>query len=230
MARMSILLAALGWLIVVLPAEARKADIGGVAIEFPAPEGYCDLERERPQDAKLWSTVEAALAGANQLLAMSVDCKQLDDWRAGNRPYLDDLAQYQTRADLAGRTFPDDPEGHIRQICQVMRSQSDSVLDQMKQNITERVEKALEGVKHSGISNVGVLGEDPGACFWGVMQSFALPDGSKKVQAALTAFTLQRGKLVYLYLFSPYVGPETFDKLLGQQRAAIVRFNTANKP
>src|SRR5438128_7490053 len=77
-------------------AAAKDARIGAASLNLPPPAGYCDLTEQQPSDARMIKIVGDLLAGRNELLAMSADCRQLENCRAGKEPVLDDYAQYQT--------------------------------------------------------------------------------------------------------------------------------------
>src|SRR5262245_65976100 len=76
-------------------AVAKDARIGTASLNLPPPTGYCDLTEQQPSDARMIKVMGDLLAGRNELLAMSADCRQLQNWRGGTQPLLDDYAQYQ---------------------------------------------------------------------------------------------------------------------------------------
>src|ERR1700724_835074 len=76
-------------------AMAGQATVGGVSINLPPPEGFCELTDRNPADKGMITKIgEVVGKGDNRLLNMSADCGQLADWRAQRR-LLDDFAEYQ---------------------------------------------------------------------------------------------------------------------------------------
>jgi hypothetical protein len=54
--------------------------VGGIALNLPPPTGYCELSEADPGDAHMLSALGSILGtGGNRLLAVSADCRQLDD-------------------------------------------------------------------------------------------------------------------------------------------------------
>ena len=74
-------------------AFAKQATLGAASLTLPPPAGYCEMDEAQPSDARMIGAVSAALErGPTRLLAISADCRQLEDWRAGRRPLLGNYA------------------------------------------------------------------------------------------------------------------------------------------
>src|SRR5689334_25280849 len=106
-------------------AFAGQANIGGVAVNLPAPSGFCDLSASNASDKRMLTTLGPLLEkSGNKLLAMSADCKQLSDWHTGKRQLLDDYGQYQTP--IASMDKP--PSETVAETCATLRKQGEQIL------------------------------------------------------------------------------------------------------
>jgi hypothetical protein len=210
-------------------ASAEDARIGAVSIKLSSPPGYCELNASNAADARMIRAAEGLLDKAgNRLLSLSADCGQLADWRAGKRQLLDNMAQHQTRIGWENVQLPITPEALIKEHCDDMRARGDQTVTAMTPDAQQRVEEVLKTVKINEIKFLGVLGEEPVICYAGLLQRFVTEDGTDKTQATVFATTVVRQKLLYHYLFAPYVNGETVSTMLEQQKVNVRRLRIEN--
>src|SRR5882724_666768 len=127
---------------------AKDVKIGEASIDLVMPAGFCELDEKFPADARMLTAIGKLVSGGgNQLLAFAADCRQLDDWRSGKRPLLDDFVQYQTPAGLADKPLPLPPGEFLKQTCAATRAQGEKLLSGMAGDFKSRIEEAFNRVK-----------------------------------------------------------------------------------
>jgi hypothetical protein len=209
-------------------ADAKRAIVGGVAIELPSLAGYCELDENHPSDRRHFDLMRKA-SPATRMLSMSADCRQLSDWRAGRRPTLANYAQYQTISALENGPLPLPPAQLIRQTCAEFRSQGGDLTSQSQSDIQRRLEQTRAGVKLNQMTFMGVLGEDPNACYASLLGLIRAEDGTEVEQATVFALTVVRGKAIYAYLFARFEGGQTLAAMLAQLRVDVAALEAANR-
>src|SRR5712691_366135 len=148
-------------------AVAAEATIGGVSVSLPRPGGFCDLSESDPSDKRMISTLSDLLGkSGNKLLGMSADCRQLADWHARKRKLLDDFGQYQTPI----ATMDKPPSESVAQTCATLRAEGNKILANQMPDIKARAESTLKQIKMNETSFIGVLAEDPTACYAALLQ------------------------------------------------------------
>jgi hypothetical protein len=209
-------------------AAAKDAKVGGVLLKLPAPPGYCELDPSERSDLRLFSLLEGMFKNSgNRLLAISADCTQLEDWRAGNRKFLDNFAQYQTRIALENSDYTRNGAESIRAICKEMQEQGEKITTGIEQDVRARYEEILKNLKLNETRFIGVLGEEPTICYAAVVTRIAA-DGAEKTQTTVWATTIVGGKIVYLYLFAPHVTDNSIADVFALVKAQTVRLKAAN--
>jgi hypothetical protein len=141
------LLAALALCALCSGADARQASVGGVAIELPPPAGYCELDERRHAGDKRLFDVTGTASPDTRLLAMSADCRQLGDWRAGRRPWLERYAQYQTPRALENGPLPAPPALLIKQTCSTLQAQGGDIASATGPAVNERLSRAMQEIE-----------------------------------------------------------------------------------
>jgi len=217
------------WCLVAGAAMAKDAKVGTTTLTLPPPTDYCELDAAQPSDARMVTAVEGMLAPTgNRLLAISADCTQLADWRTGKRPLLDNMAQYQTLVAWENGPLPAAPEATIKEACNHMHAQGEQLVANMTPDIKARAEQVLKTVQVNEMKFLGVVGEEPRVCYAAMLQKFRTEVGTEKTQVTVFATTVVRSKLVYFYLFAPYVSGDTVTVMLAQQQAHVRRLHGAN--
>jgi hypothetical protein len=210
--------------------SAKDVTIGNVSTDLTIPSGFCELDGKNPVDVRALTAIRKLVSDAgNQLLVLAADCRQLDDWRIGKRGLLDDIMQYQTPVNLLNKPLPVRPSEFIKQVCALTRSQGEKLLSAVAPDLHSHIEQTLQQVKVNETSLLGVLAEDSTACYAALLQRLRTEVGTDKVQTAVYATTIVRGKVIYCYLFAPYTGAETIGDILAKQKLNVAALIAANK-
>jgi hypothetical protein len=211
-------------------AAAKEAKLGAVALTLPAPAGYCELSEAQPGDAGMITAIGAMLdKGGNRLLVISAECQQLDDWHAGRRPLLANYAQYQTLKAWENSNLPAAPAEVIKGTCAQLRAKGESLTTNMTPDVQRRFDEVMKTVKINEMKFLGVLDEDSNTCYAALLQRIRLQTGTDIAQAAVFATTIVKSKLVYYYLFAPYVGGQSVIDLLNQLRRNVAALEASNR-
>jgi hypothetical protein len=208
-------------------AMAKDAKVGTTSLTLTAPSGHCELDPAQPVDAAMMRVTEAALAGQNKLLATFANCKHLTDWRAGKRPMLDDFAQYQTL--LSMMDAPPAPPEALKELCRNLREEGEKMVVGLAPDIKTRIEQVLKDVKVNQTRFLGVVAEEPEACYAVLVQRMKSATGKDVTQVSLFATMFLKGKIVYYYLFAPYQNNFTVTSLLARHKANVAALLAANK-
>lgn len=210
-------------------ASAAGVRIGATSLNLTPPSGYCELDAAKSTDARAVTFIYSSLGGAGKhLLSMSAECNQLKDWRAGKRPLLDKMAEYQTIMRFEDEGLIDEPKVAIKDACDQLRAQADQVLADMPPGIEARAELVMRTANLNEEKLLGVAGEDPLVCYAALLRKFTDEFDVEKAQASVGAITVLKGKIIYNYLFAPYVSGKTIAHLLAQQRASVAKLQAAN--
>jgi len=207
-------------------ALAGQANIGGVSISLPPPGGFCELGESNASDKRMLSTLGDLLAkSGNKLLAMSADCRQLSEWHTGKRQLLDDYAQYQTQI----ATMDKPPSETVAQTCTTLRNEGNKILANQLPDIKARVESTMKNVKLNETSFLGVLGEDPDACYAALIQKIHTEANTDKTQITAFAISIVKNKSVFSYRFTVYRSPQTVDGVLHNIKVDVAALIAANR-
>jgi hypothetical protein len=208
-------------------ATAADVKIGEVPIRLPPPVRYCELDVVVGSDAARIGPVRAILNRSGvRLLAMSTDCAELNAWRLDPTKDLDHWAEYQTAIRLEEASLPDTPDKVVGKYCAQMRAaanQSVSAIDP-----SERSEEASSMVALNQRIFLGVVAEEPLACFGATVRKIKTEAGAEKIQVGITASAIIKGKVVLYYLFAPYTSRNTVGDLLTTHRENVSRLQRAN--
>jgi hypothetical protein len=222
------MLSRLVFLLVLAPASSAiggQASMGDVSVNFPPPARFCELADKDPSDKRMLSIVGGLLEqSGNKLLSMSADCKQLTDWRAGRRRLLDDYAQYQASLALIDKP-PSEP---IQQTCATLRAEGNKIVSNEMPDLKARVESALKNVKLNQTTFIGVLAEDPSACYAGLIQQIQTEPGKNKTQLSLFAVTAVKNRTVFVYRFRVHTGSDSVIDGLAKLKNDVAAFYAAN--
>jgi hypothetical protein len=210
------------------PCLAREVKLGETNITLTSPPGQCELDRGVPGDARLLQAVETAIGG-NRLLAMYAECRQHADWRAGKRGLLEDFAQYQVAPQFADAPPEPAPEQALKQLCATLRADGERLMAGLAPDMKARIEQAVRNAQVNQTRFLGVVAEEPAACYSAMAQRLKAETGKDVTIIGLFAATYVRGKLVYYYLYSPYRSTQTVTTLLARQKRNVAALLEANK-
>jgi len=199
-------------------AEAGQATVGGVSISLPAPAGFCELERSNRSD-KIILDLTGKTIGEKDLLAMSADCRQLADWRAHRRKYVDDFTSY-----AVARSHP--AADQLKNVCAAMRTSGARLVASNEAKTKADLEAAFGKLKFND-SFMGFLGDGPNACYAAQLQKMER-DGAPIGQIVITAVVAVKAKLLFAYHITPYVNAGTMQNAFVRHKATIAALLAAN--
>jgi hypothetical protein len=209
---------------------AADVRVGDVALHLPHPRGYCEMDPVLATDAPLVGRLHAAVAqSGNHLLVVSADCAELKEWRRGKRPDVEHMAAYQTMAALENRELPDTPENMIHNYCASMNALGDRVMPGTVRDVPQRAEMASALIVPNEVKLLGVLAEEPLACYAATLQRFKIEDREPTTQLSIIATTILRGKVVFAHLMAPYAGRAALAQLLATQRTNLTQLQRSNR-
>ena len=216
----------LALLSVLLPAIAHGADVsmGTVTLKLSAPSGYCDLDSAQNSDKRMLDAVQAAVPG-NDILGISADCGELRDWRAGKRPLLAHMTQYQTMKQARAITFT---AANAQAACAEMRTKGEQINQNTLPSIKENIGKAMKNIDFHGQTVLGVTAEDASGCYVTLLQKFKAETGTEVVQLNMFYMGSMKDRLVYLYAMTPYQDDRSIEQLLVFQKANTAALKAAN--
>jgi hypothetical protein len=177
---------------------AASITVGGTSVNLPSPTGFCELTQSNASDKRMITTIDGLLSkSGNKLLSMTADCQQLTAWRTSKRPLLDDFAQYQTTlSQLEASSGSPEP---ITTTCATLRAEGETLLSNMMPEIKSRIESTVSKVKVNETAFVGVLDEEPTACYAALIQKFHTAANTDKTQVTVFATTIIKDKLIFVY-------------------------------
>lgn len=79
------------------------------------------------------------------------------------------------------------------------------------------------------MKSLGVLAEDPDACYMGMLQKIHTEVGTDKTQVILIADTVIKGKHVFIDRIAPAAEPDTVASALKLLKANVAALYAANK-
>ncbi len=75
---------------------------------------------------------------------------------------------------------------------------------------------------------IGVLAEEPGGCYAGLVQQIHTEAGTDKTQLSLFAVTAVKNRTVFVYRFAPHKGSDSVIKSLETLKKDVAAFYAAN--
>ncbi len=205
-------------------AHGADVQMGTVTLKLTLPAGQCDFDPSQAADKRIIDASTAAAPG-NDMLEMSADCAELRDWRAGRRPLLEHMTQYQTLRTVRTAPFT---TADASAACAQMRAKGDQVNADLLPSIKENVSKAMKDVQLQGQTFLGVAGEDSNGCYVTFLQKFKAETGKNITQLNMFFMGSIKDRLLYVYLITPYVDDSTLGQLLALQKANTAALKAAN--
>ena len=210
-------------------AWAAETSIGGVAIKLPAPAGFCELSPSQPSDNRALTTFGGLLEkSGNRLLAVAADCRQLTDWRTGQRPLLDDYAQFQTPIADMDRVIAS-PKATIHETCATLRAQGKELNSSIAPDVKSGLEGTVKNLKMDTLEFIGVLAEDDTACYAAQAMKARAPNGTEKTQIILLAITVVTSKFIVVIRYGIYSGADATADLLTKWKGTVAAVYAANR-
>ena len=208
----------------VADATAAQVAVEGVSLNLPVPPGFCELSSGNPADRRMLDMIGDLVAKArgNQLLAMSADCQQLADWRAGRR-LLGDYGQYQAPK-LATAS-----EDTFKQTCAALRTQGGQSIANMRKDLKDKMEESVRRMKVNDQRFAGFLGEDATACYVALLQKLRSEDGPDVTQVTVLAITTVKDRFLFVNRYAPYVNADSVNEALAKLKLTIAALLEANR-
>ena len=202
-------------------ASGLEAMLGDVFVTLPPPAGFCELTPRYEFDGRVANDISKLLKQAGiRLLAMSADCGQLADARAGRRRLLDEMAQYQARM----ATIDKQPSESVAQACTTLRTQGNAIMG----DINARLVGMLEKLKIIESRFIGVLGEDKNACYAAILYTLRTDTGTEMTQVEVHAATIIRNRSIGIFRYAAYQNPDTVDAVLAKLKVNVAALIAAN--
>ena len=219
---------------VVSPVNAQgvrqtTASIGGQEVILDVDPDQCLLERDHPSDKRVYELVERGLAGQNELLLATADCDQIEPWRNGTRPTLDDFAQVQVGLAHRTRNLAGREEATSKEICTALRKGGDALITGPVEVVRERFNKASDTVKLNETQFVGVVHEDADACYASILQRIRTEQGTDKLILCVYAHVVVRGRLLYMYRYTEGDNYASMVKITDLLRKSVQSHLDANR-
>lgn len=219
---------------VVSPVNAQgvrqtTASIGGQEVILVVDPDQCLLERDHPSDKRVYELVERGLAGQNELLLATADCDQIEPWRNGTRPTLDDFAQVQVGLAHRTRNLAGREEATSKEICTALRKSGDALITGPVEVVRERFNKASDTVKLNETQFVGVVHEDADACYASILQRIRTEQGTDKLILCVYAHVVVRGRLLYMYRYTEGDNYASMVKITDLLRKSVQSHLDANR-
>jgi hypothetical protein len=117
----------------------------------------------------------------------------------------------------------------IAEVCRELRSQGEKMLDDLKEDLTQRTERALEGLQVNELRSLGVVGEDANACYSAALRNLQAESAQQKLQDMVFAITVLKGKLLFLYVYALHADERTIPALLDRVRTTVAALKEANE-
>jgi len=188
-------------------------------IATAVPQGYCSLDPKRPQEAQMLDQQQKLQQPQSALLLMFVDCKDLEQLRAGGGV---NQQRYGTLVILPHRSAVNATRSEF--VAAVAKQYSPTDLDAIKRQLAD------QGQPSTGARVLGVLKQDDRAVYLGVAVDSVSVDG-KQVPAGIvgvTAVTLLSGAPVSLNLYQVKGGADAVPGLLADQQHYVEALLAAN--
>ena len=212
------------------PAAAADAmqtvTVGADRIALPAPANACFLEPAQERDGALFTAIQRSIGPANDLVAVFADCAERAAWRQG-QALLQHHGQFQTMVKLKDKRLAMPRAAFTKQVCAHESAATPP------QHRTPLLDQGLldETTRQLGINQqqfLGVVSVDAEACFTGLIQKIRTGNDAARPEFAITATTLARGKVVYVYLYAPATGIDGFKALLARAKSLVSALLKAN--
>lgn len=199
-----------------LNAQAETLMVGGKAFNVPQPQGMCDLDTDNQSEAIFAEVIRSGNVGANDVVKVFADCKQLKALRADER---NDLTYYGSISiPQTGDKYQGSRAEYIEEARTALK-QKEQLLGAMGISKAKAAgNKALEdqGMEGLGIASADFLGEVSASgesVQIGTVQTNKSPNGANKKVAGVATMSLIKGEQIVVNMHALYEGKKTTEAL-----------------
>lgn len=203
------------------PAGATELDLPDARIIFEPPRGYCLLDANAHESDRLLAMqIRAMLQAQSQVLAIVGECRALQDFRAGTRPFL---KSYGILAALK-------MDGEVVQIPGATRKQFIGMMardfanldwQEMRQTVYDTYHGYGTPMRAGEIKPLGVVETNDNALLAGFFANYGTNERLSYWGASILATTLIKDYPVSFNLYAEYKGDKTFAQLTEIQKRYI---------
>ena len=196
-------------------AEEEIAEIGGTAVGFVAPDGWCTLESGKISDARVLGLVQEGMKRVgNTFVVAFADCGELERWRAGRQRTLDNYGFVAYNNGFREFVYPGTDASFVQELRETMDNAGREYIDDLVERGMKLIEDVLPMAKLGKPMNLGMIGEDEISVYQGGIMPLETELGDPKVSVYSNASTLLRKKIVYTYLYTEHDDDRTLSRLL----------------
>ncbi len=196
-------------------------DIGGRTIKLLIADGQCALDPKQRFDASVLDLSSRAIAGANEMLLHTANCQDLKQARTGLQQYLNSFHQVQVALQFKATELLGQEAATSKEICQSLRAEGAQIEKEVGGEIKDRVKNLQAGIKVNEVKALGVLAEDPSACYSGLLMNVQTPSGDTRLILGVYAMAVLNGRLVFLYHFQAAPPAGAIDRMVEQQKQTV---------
>jgi hypothetical protein len=210
-------------------ANIVTVSVGGRDIVIVIDPDQCELDRNHPSDSRVYDLVERGLAGRNELLFAAADCDQIGPWRSGQRLTLDDFTQVQVELAYRSRDLTGREVETAQGICRTLRQHGSAAVTGPISAVRDRFNSISEAVKLNETKFIGVVHEDPEACYASLVQRVRTEHGHDKLILSVFAHVVVRGRLLYIYRYTEGESFASMMRLTDMLRKSVQAHLDANR-
>ena len=207
-----------------------SVDIGGRSVKLLVATGQCALDRKQTVDARVLDLASRAIAGQNEMLLHTAECKNLQDARQGKADFLKEFTQAQIALQFKQTDMKGQEAAAAKEICQSLRTQGDAINKEIAGEIKERVKNLQAGIKVNETKSLGILAEDATACYSGILMNVQTPAGTSRLILGVYSMGVINGRLIFLYRFLAEPEAGSVDRLVDLQKKSMRDHVVANQP
>lgn len=174
------------------------------------------LDSDHPADLAVLNDSRQSNAGHNSVIAIFTECGKL----ATLRSYGGMLTEFVTYMSPQSATWlaPDMSRAQLIDWFATGHEDGEHF------NVTE----AEAAIQRQDTASLGILDRNDAALFTGALVRAADGGTGVDANAVVAGITAVGGMTITVYLHAPYLGPETIDQLLAEQRVNLQRLVDAN--
>lgn len=203
-------------------AETVVRTVGQTNVNFVVPEGQCLASESNPQDAKFINIVGTLLKNANnRLILLTVECKRLQSFRAGQNGPILDYVTYYTPVASESAVLQGNRDTNRKALCNDLRQTTDKALDDVK-NIVDKTAKELKA--NMGVNStqyMGVLAEDDHGCYAGLLVGVKGATGNLIMSTVILATTLN-DKTIFSAYYDQFTEPAVTERDIARAKATAL--------